>query len=123
MASATLTLHDHAEADIVYSLVSQHAKGAQFKLVTRALALPLSLDFNYQVGEPGSKGNDRCIVTLRDTVQNGTTGVVSTGSVKVEISIPRDSAWVSPYTENLLSSLVQLLTSGNREKIADAIVP
>jgi hypothetical protein len=123
MASATITLKDKADANIVYTLVGQTDRGATYRNATRALGLPQSLSFSYNLGAPGALGNDRINITLRNSVQNGDTGLVSTGSVSIQLSIPRDSAWTTTDTEDLLIQLQDLFADANAEDIADGITP
>jgi hypothetical protein len=122
MASSTYALLNLADETVTYTLVSQTENGAQFRDATRALALPRSLNFQYKIGNPGAKGNDKLIVTLKDTVQNATTGLVSTGSAKLEVSVPRDSAWTTTFSEDLMAQMANLLSDTAIGKIADAIV-
>lgn len=123
MASSTITLTDKADANIVYSFVGQTDKGSVYRNASRSLGLPQSLDFRYQIGNPGSKGNDRISVSLKNSVQNADTGLVSTGSVTIQLSIPRDSEWTQTDSEDLLIQLQDLFTDANAALIADGITP
>lgn len=123
MASATITLKNLADANVVYSLVGSTATGALYKDVSRSLALPRTLEFQYNVGNPGAKGNDHLRIILKDTVQNSSTGIISVGSLSIDVSVPRDSAWTQTFTEDLMAALVPLFVDANCATIADAIVP
>jgi len=123
MASTTLSLKDEAETAIVYSLVGQTPDAAVYRNVNRSLALPQSLDFKFKLGSPGAKGNDKITVTLRDTVQNSTTGVVSTATLAINVSIPRDDAWTEQMTQDLLIQVQDLLSDANSISLADGITP
>lgn len=124
MASASITLKDKADANIVYTLVGNTDRGAAYRNAARALGLPQSLDVAFNIGNAGSKGNDRISITLRNTVVNSTTGLVSTGSVSIVLSIPRDTAaWSETDSEDLLIQLQDLFTDANAALFADAIVP
>lgn len=123
MAASSYTLKDIAVADVVFSLTGATANGAEYKLATRSLALPLTLGIAFNLGAPGSKGNDHLLVTFKDTVENSSTGVISTGSVKVDVSVPRDGGWTTTKTEDLMAYVASLLSAARIPNIADAIVP
>lgn len=119
MPSSTFTLNG-----VTYSLVAQTSNGAVYKNSARSLALPQTLEFQYNVGNPGAKGNDQLKVTLRNAVQNSTTGIVSVGSLAVTISVPRDEAWESGFTEAIEDAIVDLLSNTtSAAAIADAMIP
>lgn len=123
MASATVTLKNKADVNVVYTLVGVTDRGASYKDATRTLGLPRTLTMNTQLGAPGSLGNDRITMTLRNSVQNSGSGLVSTGSVSVTLSVPRDSTWTETDSEDLLIQLQDLFTDANSAKIADGICP
>lgn len=125
MPSDYFALDDHTGDLCTFTVVGTTARGASFKDTTRALALPLSLDINFIVGAPGTKANDKLVVTFRNSVINDDTAEVSTGSAKLEVSVPRDTAaWTGDATENLLAFVSDLLSdSGRRASIADGMVP
>ncbi len=123
MASATIVLKDKADANITYSLVGQTANGASYKDATRALSTPRTLDFQFVLGNPGSLGNDKLIVTLKNSAANADTGLVKTLQLKIEISIPRDSAITTAMVEDIICQLQALCVDANAEILADAMVP
>lgn len=123
MASSTITLTDEADANIVYTLVGQTDKGAIYRNASRALGLPQGLNFSMNIGNPGAKGNDRIEIKLHDSVQNSETGLVSTGSVRVLISLPRDSAWTEQMSQDIMIQLQDLFADANAILLADGLVP
>lgn len=123
MASATITVKDKADANVVFTLVGQTANGALYKDATRSLALPRTLEFQFSLGAPGSLGNDRVTVILRNSVQNSDTGKVSTIQAKLEVSIPRDSAVTTAMVEDIICHYQALTVDTNAEILADALVP
>lgn len=123
MASATHVLKTEDETNITFTLLGQSPNSAVYKDVDRALALPHSLNFNYNVGAPGAKGNDRITCKIANTVQNSETGLVSTGSVTIVLSVPRDDAWTVQMSQDILIMLQDLFTDANSIKIASAQVP
>lgn len=119
MPSSTFVLNG-----VTYNLVAQSSNGATYKNAARTLGLPQTLEFQYNVGNPGQKGNDRLNITLRNAVNNSTTGVVSVGSLSIVISVPRDSAWEDGFTEGIIDAASDLLSNTtSAAAIADAIVP
>lgn len=123
MASATLTLTDLADANVVFTLVGQTSNGASYKVATRSLQLPKTLDFQFNIGSPGSLGNDKLIVTLRDSAANATTGKVVTAQAKLEVSVPRDAAVTETIVQDLMAHFTSLLTDARIGNIYDGIVP
>lgn len=122
MASSTITLKDKADANVVYDLVGQTPTSAVYTNSDRTLGLPEKLTFTYKVGAPGSKGNDRIMCKLENCVEDGD-GLVSTGSVTVTLSVPRNSAWTTTFSEDLLIQLQDLFTDANSAVIALAQTP
>lgn len=123
MASATITVKTYADANVVLTAAGQTSTGAIYKDSTRSLSLPRTLEFQFAIGAPGSKGNDRLTTTIKDSVQNSTTGLVSTGSIKVEVSVPRDAAWTETMTKDLMAYLQDLFVNGTIDALADGMVP
>jgi hypothetical protein len=123
MASTTITLKDEADANISYDLVGQSPTGAVYRDSTRSLGLPRSLNFNFAVGAPGAKGNDRITCKLSNSVQNSETGLVSTGSVTVVLSVPRDESWTIQMSQDMLIQLQDLFADASAITIAAAQVP
>jgi hypothetical protein len=123
MGSATITLKDKADADIVYTKVGETDKGATYRNASRTLGLPQSIGFSFQIGAPGAKGNDRINIVLKNSVVNSDTGLVSTGSCSIQLSVPRDSEWTTTDSEDLLIQLQDLFTDANAALLADAITP
>lgn len=123
MASTQITLKDLADNSIVYHQIGSSASGASYRDTTRALSTPRTLDFDTKIGNPGSKGNDKVKVVLRDSVQNSGSGLTSTASAVLEISIPRDSAWTSAMTADLIAQLQELVKDANAQILASALIP
>lgn len=124
MSSSTHVLTELDDVtNVTYTLAGQTSNGASYKNKDRALSLPQTLEFAYNIGQPTAKGNDKLNITLKNSVQNGTTDLISTGSLKIVVSVPRDSAWTQTDTEDLLAQVVDLLTNAKIADIADAMVP
>lgn len=123
MASATITLKDKADANVVFTLVGQTANGASYKVASRALSVPKTLDFEMKLGTPGSLGNDKIIITIKDSAANEDTGLVKTLVAKLEVSVPRDPAITTTMVEDIFCHFVPLFVDANAEALADGLVP
>lgn len=123
MASATIVVVDKAGANQTFTLVGQTANGALYKDATRSLSLPRTLEFQFVLGNPGSLGNDKIIVTIKNSVQNSTTGKVVTLQCRMELSIPRDAAITTAMVEDMICHWQSLAIDAISENLADGIVP
>jgi len=123
MASSSITVVTKADANVVFTLVGNTSQGASYKDVTRDLSVPRTLDFQYFIGNPGALGNDRMVITFRDSRLDTALGKVVTAQVKVEASVPRAAAITSTVVEDLLAHVCSLLTDARCENVADAVVP
>lgn len=123
MASASYTLTKLDNSEVVFALVGSTPTGAEYRVSSRSLGLPLFLKIATKIGNPGSKGNDHVIVTIGDVVQNSTTGAISTGSVVMDVSVPRDGEWTDTMTQDLLAYLQAFITDARIANLSDAVVP
>lgn len=124
MPSATITLHDKADNAIVMSLVGQTSSGALYKDASRSLSLPRTLEFSYQVGAPGTLGNDKLVVTYRNAVTDGgTPPKAAVLTAKLEVSAPRNAGVTSALIEDAICAFQDLVVDANAVVIADAMVP
>jgi len=123
MASATQVVVNKAGANQTFSLVGQTATGALYKDATRSLAEPRTMEFQFNLGNPGSLGNDKISVIIKDSHANATTGKVVTLVCRMDISIPRDSAITTAMVEDIICHWQSLAVDANSEYLADAMVP
>lgn len=124
MASSSITLLTRAEANCVFALCGSTDRGAIYRVSSRALALPQSLEFQFILGPAGALGNDKLIVKLNNTLQNETTGKVVVLGAKLEVSVPRDATVsTDTYVKDILHELGSLLIDANVDALADATVP
>lgn len=123
MPSATQVLGNVGAETETYSLVGNTSSGALYKVATRPLALPKTMEFKFSLGTPGSLGNDRLAIIFQDAQQNEDTGKISVITAKLELSVPRDIASSETAASDLLSNIASLLTDGNIASIYDGIVP
>jgi len=109
MSSSTLTLYRDATHSIVYSLASQGKDLVEYRNSNSTLSEPQKITVTKKIGAANSKANDHVVIRAEDTGTNATTGLKSTGSVVIDISIPRDTAAVtSDDVGNLLEYVCSL---------------
>lgn len=123
MASATIVVVDKAGANQTFSLVGQTSNGALYKDATRGLSNPRTMEFQFNLGNPGSLGNDKVSVIIKDSHINETTGKVVTLVCRMDVSIPRDSAITSAMVEDIICHWQSLSVDATAEILADAMVP
>jgi len=122
MASATLTLIDIADANVVYTLAGSTANGAIYKDATRPLNLPRTLEFEYKLGVPGANGNDKLIIRLSNSELKAD-GSIGTTRATLEVSVPRNFATTTTRIEDMYSQFASLLTDARAVVLADGLVP
>jgi len=110
MPSSSLTPYKASATQITYGLVGSSPTGAKWLVSGYGLGVPRTLEQTLKVGAPGASGNDHVILRLSQSDENSTTGKIATANLTLDISIPRDSATVTP-TEivELLGILSSLL--------------
>jgi len=110
MASSSITPYKTNAATQAFALQSTSASGATFIVTGRSLANPHFIQITRKIGPSNSMANDHVIVRISLTDPNATTLKPVTGSVTLDISIPRDNATVTlaEMTEELglLASLL-----------------
>lgn len=122
MASSTITLKDHLEADNVFSLQGNSPTEAKYIDPDSSLAAPLGFSVKFSTPAIGSKANDRCVITFSD-VDVLTDGSAAVGSIKVELSIPRASTWTEAQTRALAAYVRNYLTDARVQLLVDGITP
>lgn len=121
MPSASYTLKEQDTAtDVVFTLVGNTPTGAEYKVVSRSLALPQNLKLTFVLGNPGARGNDHVKIQFNNTIADAD-AVSHTGSVTIDLSIPRNSAWTTTDSEDLLAFVANLLTTARIPYFADAM--
>jgi hypothetical protein len=123
MASTTQVTYKLDDNAITYDIVGHTPTASLYKNTLRSLSLPQTLDYQYKLGVPGAKGNDKIIVNLKNTVQDGTTNEFFTGSVKVEISLPRNDAWTATDTKDILVQLQDIFADAKVPALAVGVTP
>lgn len=108
MASSTLTFYYDATHSQSFSLVSTGQNLSNWKVAGRDLSLPYEVSVQRKLTPPSALGNDHVIVTIRGVERNATTGKLVTGSVTMDISIPKDTATIGL---NAMSQMVGYLSS------------
>jgi len=98
MPSATLTPYKNNTTQTSYSLVSSSEKGALWLVTGRALSKPAWIEVIRKIGPSSSLANDHLILRIGVTEANASTGKLSTGSVTVDFSTPKDQSVISSAT-------------------------
>lgn len=122
MAASSYSLDNLANTAVVFTQAGATATGAQYKVTSRTLQLPETLTIDFKIGSTGSKGNDHAVIKISNTVADSN-GVAATGSVTVDLSIPRNSGWTGTDSDDLLAFVQAFLTDARLANIADFIVP
>lgn len=124
MPSSSLVLQDSTTTNITFALAGSTLNGAGYTVASRPLSLPLKLTTNRNIGMPTAKGNDKITLVFQDAVENSTTKVRFIGQLKIELSLPRDSAWTDTKTADLMAYAQTLFaTAGVKTAIADGLDP
>jgi len=124
MPLSTIQLHDHDATHVDFTLIGQTSAGGEYRVVTRALAAPMSLQFNYKIGPTNSKASDKLVVSLRDVRINTDTNQAFLNQCRLETTVSRDSQNPATEVEDLLALLGDLLSNANfRAEIADGMLP
>jgi len=124
MPLATIVLNDHDSTDITLTLIGQTAAGGEYRDVSRALAAPLSLQFNNKIGPVNSKASDKLVVSLRDVRINTETSQAFLNQARTEITVSRDPQNPATAVEDMLAMLADLFGNANfRAEIANGMLP
>jgi len=91
MASATLVPYNANGAQTTFTLVSTSEQKSVYRVASLDLATPYSLEIQRKLTPVGAKGNDVVSVKIQRVERNTGTNLLCAGSVKVEISIPKDT--------------------------------
>lgn len=127
MAQATIVTKNHANVDTTFTLASTRATGALYKMTSRSLSQPFTIEFKFLLGAPGAKGNDRLAIICSNTLLDAV-GVAQTATCKMEISVPRSAVFASPVPEDMLMHVATILAGSgggniaNREALIDGVV-
>lgn len=130
MAASTLAIKAASFTDVDTSggdsldLVATTASGAIYRLSSRALALPLQVEFQYKIGSPGQKGNDNLKVIITNAVQNSSTKEVLVMRCAMDLSVPRDpTVFVDADVQYMLGYLASIVgKSAHRVAISNGSV-
>lgn len=102
--------------------------------VDDTLSAPRLIDVKLDVKAPGVTGNDRVAVSIKRTVLD-TDNLPHTGSVTIQLSMPRVSQWTKENTISLLKQMADYLggvsatvsgqtdTTGYPAKWAEMLIP
>lgn len=119
MASTSLALvgvDSTSTATLVnYVLRSQNGNNLSYagSNNTSTLAAPELIDVKFDIKSPGVVGNDRIHANVRKVVLDETSNLPSTGSVTIQVSIPRNPAWKPYMTVSLLKQTADYLAGAS----------
>lgn len=108
MSVSLLGLRNGISGRTQFTLAQTLQNGVVYKDISRPISNPNSVSITSVIGNPGAKGNDRVAIVVRDTITD-TLGAVVTGSVRCELSIPRNAEFTVQKASALLWEVVQLL--------------
>jgi hypothetical protein len=124
MPLTSIVLDKDDASTTTFTLIGQTNEGGEYRLVSRALNKPLSLQFAYKVGNAGSLSNDHLVITVKDVGVNSETSDTFTSSVKVDLSLSRNSEVAAFCAQDLMSYLGDLFTQAAwRDEIASGQLP
>nr|6YF9_AA Chain AA, coat protein [Leviviridae sp.]6YF9_AB Chain AB, coat protein [Leviviridae sp.]6YF9_AC Chain AC, coat protein [Leviviridae sp.]6YF9_AD Chain AD, coat protein [Leviviridae sp.]6YF9_AE Chain AE, coat protein [Leviviridae sp.]6YF9_AF Chain AF, coat protein [Leviviridae sp.]6YF9_AG Chain AG, coat protein [Leviviridae sp.]6YF9_AH Chain AH, coat protein [Leviviridae sp.]6YF9_AI Chain AI, coat protein [Leviviridae sp.]6YF9_AJ Chain AJ, coat protein [Leviviridae sp.]6YF9_AK Chain AK, len=94
-----------------YSLRSQNGNNVDYVCTDpdSTLSAPGLINAKFDIKAPGITGNDRIHANLRKVVLDEKTNLPSTGSVTIQVSIPRNPAWNASMTVSLLKQAADYL--------------
>lgn len=110
----SLTLNKES-GSTTFTKVSEGENQVEHRDLSRSLSLPLSLRQTAKIGRAGSLGNDRIRISVQDTIANSVTGKIVTGSVSIEVSIPRDVEFDAQHTKDMVCYARSFLTLTDQE--------
>lgn len=76
---------------------------------TGTLANPETIIQTLSLKNPGQQGNDRVNISIRKSETNSSTNMPYTGSISIQLSIPRDGGWSENDTKDLLSQAASII--------------
>jgi len=90
MASPSISPHHSSSSTTVFGLVSETANGVKWQVAGRSLSAPYTVELNRKI-DPNATANDHIVLKVSRTEKNTTTSKSATGSVSVDISVPKDN--------------------------------
>jgi len=113
MPSSTLDLYNTSTAHSVFYLAQTGAGGTVWSLSGRTLSEPCSVSLQKKIAPAGSSANDHVIVRVAEIARNTTTAKLATGSVTMDISVPKDTSIIgNTAMTNLIKWLSGIIQGG-----------
>jgi len=75
----------------------------EHRVLARPLSWPLAISQSAVIGAPGSLGNDHVKMKVANSILETATGKIVTGSITIDVSIPRNAAFTSTHTKSLVN--------------------
>lgn len=112
MASIIVTAADGTTDTTFYE---SERSGSRVKFVKTGVSLSAaqSIEQNHDIKPGVGEGNDKHSEIVRHNMMNAASDGIISASVKIEWSIPRDSAWTAAKTLDLTAHLKSLLRTGH----------
>jgi len=105
MASSTVALKYDASNTVTFELVSTSSTGAKWKVGSRSLSAPYSVEIIRKENSSGALANDHIILRMSRTEINATSGKPATLSATLDISIPKDQTILDMTAQKQLLKL------------------
>jgi len=113
MASSSLTPYDSNSAQLTFSLVSCSETGAVYQVSGNPLSTPVKLEVIRKLTASAATANDHVLLRLTTIQRNTSTGKLATGSITVDISVPKDTATITETTMVQYLGVVASLLNDN----------
>lgn len=108
MASSSIQPYKNNTTTETFTLVSSEKDGASYKVAGRPLANPYEVVIQRKLTAPSKKSNDHVVLRIYRTEPNADTGILATGQVTLDISIPKDQTVI---TATVMTELISELSS------------
>jgi len=92
MPSSSITPYYNNTSQYTFALATTSETGAVYKMAGRPLSQPFQVEVQRKITASAATANDHVILRISRIEKNATTGKLATGSVTVDLSIPKDTA-------------------------------
>lgn len=110
MATTSLVLYNNNSTTTTYDLVTTGTDKTVWKVASRALACPRSIEIQRKPTASSATSNDHVIVRAAVIERNTSTQKLATGQVVLDLSIPKDGSIITnTVLGDLLANIASLL--------------
>jgi len=113
--TSDITLHNAAEGNQVYSLVSQDNTRSVRKDATRPIGAPMGLTIAHEISKDGTKVNTA--VWLERTEIDDESLVIENGKILLKLSYTKGVVLTADDIQELRKELVEFLSAANVTKL------